>query len=434
MRIWHTNPFEAVTFTRGEGCWVFDASRRAYLDLLSGTWCNVLGHGHPRLKEAVSTQVSTLTHVGAPFLTREIEEALGKLSEILPPALNRAVLLNTGSEAVELALKMARAATGAREVVVVERSYYGATICALSLSEAGRSATYLPSPGTFHRLPVPECARCPVGHTRPCAEGFPCLDKLEALAEAVERGDRKVAAVLFEPVLANGGVIVPPNGYGGRLRALATRGGALLIAEEVTTGMGRTGRWFAFEHEGIVPDILVIGKAIGAGLPVAIVVTTEDVEARCQGVFTHVQSHQNDPLSGRVASTVISVIQEERLVERVAERGRYLLEGLSELRAQARSILEVRGRGLMIGIELRPEWSEKGPGMARRLLELGFIVNYQPHNRAFRLFPPYVISTSEIDAFLEAFRTVLAETEGRSEVGAGKAAVPRALAHAGGDS
>ncbi len=411
VRIWRTHTFDTLTLNRGQGCWVFDSSGRRYLDLLSGTWCNVLGHGHPRLLDAVSAQASRLTHVGPPFLTDEIEEALGKLSEVLPPALSRAVFLNTGSEAVELAIKMARAATGASEVVVVERSYYGATACALALSEAGRSANYLPSPGSLHRLPAPECLRCPLGESGPCASDFPCLGGLEKLAEAVERGDKRLAAILFEPVLANAGVIVPPIGYGARLRALATRCRAPLIAEEVTTGMGRTGRFFGFEHEAMVPDILVIGKAIGAGLPVAVVVTTEEVEARCQGVLTHVQSHQNDPFSGRVAATVIAVMQEEGLVERVARLGRYLLAGLTRIQTAVGSILEVRGRGLMIGVELRPEWSEHGPGMAKRLLESGFIVNYQPHNRAFRLFPPYVLSTREIDGFLEAFKIVLADAE-----------------------
>ncbi len=432
MMIWPTNPFETVRLTRGDGCHVFDASGRAYLDLVSGTWCSVLGHGHPRLTHAVSAQVSKLAHVGPPFLTGEIDEALGKLAEILPPTLTRAVFLSTGSEAVELALKMALAATGAHEIVVIERSYYGATSCALSLSEAGRSAAYLPSPGVVHRLPAPVCARCPVGRDRACERTFPCLDELEKLAQDGRRG--VIAAVLFEPVLANGGVIVPPIGYGARLGDLARRCGALLIAEEVTTGLGRTGRWFAFEHDAVVPDILVIGKAIGAGLPVAAVVTTEEVQARCQGVLTHVQSHQNDPLSGRVAATVISILQEERLVERAAELGRYLLQKLSALQAETSSILEVRGRGLMVGIELRPEWSAKGAGVARRLLASGFIVSYQPHNRTFRLFPPYVITTREIDAFLNAFRDALAEAEDSSHAVSIGAATHPALAGAGGDS
>jgi 4-aminobutyrate aminotransferase-like enzyme len=376
MRIWQTNAFQEITLVRGQGCTVWDEAGKPYLDLLSGTWCNVLGYGHPRWVKAIEDQVSKLTHVGTSFPTTEVYEALSKLQEVLPPALNGAVFLNTGSEAVELALKMARAATGADGVVVVEKGYYGATTYALSLSEAGRAATYLP------RL------------------GFACLDALRALADG---GEGHIAAVLYEPVMGGGGVVVPPPGYGAQLRDLAARCGALLIAEEVTTGMGRTGRWFGFEHDGIVPDILVIGKAIGGGLPVSAVVTTQEVEARCQGVLRHVQSHQNDPFSGRIAATVISILQEEHLVERAAERGAYLLEGLKELQSKYPWIWDVRGKGLILGIELEQERAAEGTAAFRRLLEAGFIVDYQPPTVTFRLFPPYVISTQETDRFLAAF-------------------------------
>lgn len=403
MRVWQTNPFETVVLTRGEGCWVWDASGKSYLDLLSGTGCNVLGHGHPRWTNAVRGQTCKLVHSGASFISNEIREALAKLAEILPPGLNRAVFLNTGSEAVELALKMARAATGADGIVVVDRSYYGATTYALTLSGAGRTADYLPSIGTVIRLPAPDCGRCPMGVSWPCGD-FPCLDPLSAL---VGKKDKAIAAVLYEPVLVNGGVIVPPIGYGSRLRALTSRCNALFISEEVTTGVGRTGRWFGFEHENIVPDILVVGKAIGAGLPVSVVITTDGIEARCRGTLTHVQSHQNDPFSGRIAATVISILQDEHLVERAAQCGSRLLEGLKEVQSRHPCIVDVRGQGAMVGIELHRDWSGQGLEMVQRLLESGFIVNYQPQNTIFRLFPPYIISPQEIDSFLHAFETVL---------------------------
>jgi 2,2-dialkylglycine decarboxylase (pyruvate) len=405
VRLWQTNPLEEITLVRGEGCTVWDESGKAYLDLLSGTWCNILGYGHPRWVEAVQTQAARLAHVGAAFPTEEVGAALAKLGEILPPALERGVLLNTGSEAVELALKMARAASGADGVAVIERGYYGATTYALTLSEAGRTAPYLPRLGTIQRLPAPTCRRCPVGRSWPCG-GFPCLDALRLLAD---EGTGDLAAVLYEPVMAAGGMIVPPPGYEAQLRNLATRCGALLIAEEVTTGMGRTGRWSAFEHDGIVPDILVIGKAIGGGLPVSAVVTTRQVEARCQGVLRHVQSHQNDPFSGRMAATVISILQEERLVPQAAQRGAYLLDGLRTVQSRCPGIWDVRGKGLMLGVELEPGWTPAGTAVYQRLLELGMIVDYQPHTGTFRLFPPYVISVEEMDRFLVAFEGAIHE-------------------------
>jgi 4-aminobutyrate aminotransferase-like enzyme len=398
MRLWQTNPLQEIALVRGQGCTVWDEADKPYLDLLSGTWCNVLGYGHPRWAEAIRTQVPKLTNVGASFSTPEIHKALSKLREILPPALNRAVFLNTGSEAVELALKMARAATGADGIVVIEQGYYGATTYALALSEAGRAVPYLPRLGGVHRLPAPTCRRCPVGRSWPC-EDFACLEPLWALAD---EGEGRIAAVIYEPVMG-AGVVVPPPGYQAQLRDLATRCGALLIAEEVTTGMGRTGRWFGFQHDGIVPDILVIGKAIGAGLPVSAVVTTQEVETGCQPILRHVQSHQNDPFSGQIAATVITILQEEHLIEQAAERGACLLEGLKKLQPRYPWIWDVRGKGLMLGVELEQERAAEGMAVFQQLLDAGFIVDYKPQTATFRLLPPYVISTQEIDRFLAAF-------------------------------
>ena len=403
MQLWRINRLQDIALARGKGCTAFDTAGKPYLDMLSGTWCNILGYGHPRWVEAVRSQVAKLPHLGSEFVAPEIEKALAKLEEILPSVLDRAVFLSTGSEAVELALKMACAATGARGVVVVEGGYYGATTYALSLSEVGQGAEYLPRLDGVHRLPKPDCRRCSAGEVWPCGR-FSCLDPLRDVGR--DQGE-SVAAVLYEPVMAAGGVLVPPTGYGERLRELANRCGALLIAEEVTTGVGRTGRWFGFEHDAIVPDILVIGKAIGAGLPVAVVVTTAEVEDRCQGILRHVQSHQNDPLSGQVAVTVISVLQDERLVDQVTERGAYLLEGLKELQARSSPIYDVRGKGLMVGVELGAEWTGVGAQVQHSLLEDGIIVDYQPHTATFRLFPPYVISEQEIDRFLATFGSTL---------------------------
>jgi len=314
------------------------------------------------------------------------------------------VFLNTGSEAVELALKMALAATGGDKLVVMERGYYGATTHALSLSEAGRDLNCLAPFGRIHRLPLPDCRQCPAGLSWRCDNQCLCLD---SLANTVENGEQNIAAVLFEPIWG-AGVWVPPPGYVVRLRELATTSGAPLIAEEVTTGMGRTGRWFAFEHEDIVPDILVLGKAIGAGLPIAAVATTAEVEERCRTTIgVHIQSHQNDPFSGGIAATVISILQEKRLVEQAGERGDYLMASLCALQENGPWIRDVRGRGTMVGVELEPRWADRGTTMARQLLDAGFIVNYRPSDSVFRFFPPYVISNSEIDAFVTAFERVL---------------------------
>lgn len=233
----------------------------------------------------------------------------------------------------------------------------------------------------------------------PCK--FSCVESVQ--------GDFQAAALIYEPILANGGVIVPPPGYGAQLKKWTEREGALLIAEEVTTGVGRTGKWFAFEHDGIVPDILVIGKAIGGGLPISAVVTTEKVEEACRGKLRHVQSHQNDPFSGRVAATVIRILKEEGLAERVAALGRYFMDGLQSLQKDNPIVQEVRGKGLLLGMELIPEKGAFGEQVQRRLFNNGFITDYQPPLATFRFFPPYIIKEGEIDDLLSSLRLSLSE-------------------------
>ncbi len=400
MKIWGTHPMETRRFLRGEGAWLYDRAGRATLDLLSGTWSNVLGHAHPRWVEAVSRQVGELAHLDPAHLGEVTEEALQALRGVLPDALERVVFLSTGSEGVELAVKMARAATGARELAVVEGAYFGATNTALELSEAGRDARYLAHGHPPLRLPVPRAASGEYAWDH-------ALTALEARVREVESGGEPLAAVLVEPILANAGVVVPPTGFLPRLAELARRAGALLLADEVTTGLGRTGRWFALDHEGVVPDLLVLGKALGGGLPVAAVATSEEVEARCDARLVHVQSHQNDPLSAAVATAVIRILTEEKLVERSARLGQELLAGLGEVASRQPAIREVRGRGLLAGVELQPELTRVGARITAELGEEGFLVNYQPARRCIRLLPPFVIESAELGRFVAAFEAAL---------------------------
>ena len=405
MKLWNTNPVHGIRLTGGKGSALYDDQGRTYIDMFSGTWCNVLGYGHQRLSRAVEEQARGLFQTGASFGTRQVEDGLRQLASIMPPELDRAVFLSSGSEAVELALKMAHAATGRTGVVVAEKGYYGGTVYALSLSEAGRTAVYLPKAGNVLRVAAPHCVRCAV--SAECGDGgFPCLNLLEELSL-----EEQPAVILYEPLLG-GGILVPPLGYGRRLKELARSFGALFISEEVTTGMGRTGKWFGYQHENIVPDILVVGKAIGGGLPVSAVVTTKEVEERAVPVLgRHVQSHQNTPFSGRIAAEVIGAIRDEGLVERSETMGEYLLSGLREIQERFPCIREVRGRGLMVGAELTPEAAPRGAGMSKRLVERGFLQDFHQLTSTFRLYPPFVITKEEIESFLTTFESVLAECE-----------------------
>ncbi len=402
MRVWKTLSMRDTVMTRSEGCRVWGTEGNSYLDLQSGYWCNVLGYGNPDLTEPVKNQIDRLVNVMSAFRTEEVELALQEMEKVLPPTLNRAAFLNSGSEAVDLALKMARAATGRTGVVVNERGYYGATSYPFSLSWPGMSAPYLPDPGEVHRLPPPLCQSCEHGSREDCS-GFKCLEWLQRL---VDEGNTNIAAVMYEPVFG-AGILVPPIGYGERLREYADALGALLISEEVTTAPGKTGRWFAYQHDGIEPDILVLGKAVGAGFPVSVVVTTEEVEERCRDSLLHVQSHQNDAFSGRVVATVLSIIRQQGLVEQAAEKGEYFIDALRELMEEHPFIVDVRGRGLMFGVELDDGHAHLGTVIQDRLFEKGYLMDYHASTRTFRFFPPYVISYGEIDSFIADLRETL---------------------------
>ena len=264
------------------------------------------------------------------------------------------------------------------------------------------------------RVNLPSEKRCQSSPSRAPATGallirlrrreFPCL-----AGPGESRPEEGAAAVDLEPV--PGEASSCPSGTEPP-RELAAAQGALFISAEITPGMGRTGRVFGFQHENLVPDILVIGKALGGGLPVSAVITTKEVEERAVSVLgRHVQSHQNTPLSGRIAAEVIATLRDEGLVERSEEMGEMLLSGLREIQGRFPCIREVRGRGLMVGAELTPEAAGRGPDMSKRLLEKGYIQDFHQLTSTFRLFPPFVITRDEIRGFLAAFGNVLGEQE-----------------------
>lgn len=397
MELFRCSPFRSVEPVRGEGCNVWDQDGKKYLDLLSGLWCLGLGYSHPGFNVAVREQLDKLVNVGTGIVPEEIYEAMDALRTITPSTLKRVTFLSSGSEAVEFALKVVCAATGRSRVIGLEQGYYGATSRTFVLSAAGRRVDYIPR-NEDPQITSPFCTQCPIQQTYPDCN-FECLHtSAKRIEEELDVED--IAAVIFEPVQAGPGVMVPPPGYLPALADLVQRWGALLISEEVTTGMGRTGRWFGFEHGGINPDILVLGKILGNGLPVSAVITTEAVEEACVGKVRHVQSHQNDPLSGKIVTTVIQIMKAEGLVEQSASMGDYLLEGLQQLCDKHSVVSEARGCGLIAGLQLRPSAEEFGAQLYEALTDEGIIIDYQPHTRTFRFLPAFVITETELDVVL----------------------------------
>jgi 4-aminobutyrate aminotransferase-like enzyme len=381
MRLLKTTPKIDKTFIRSKGAYLYDEDERPYLDLLSGVWCAILGHSHPRFISALKEQMDKLIHMNIRYQSHEIESANEALASILPSNLDRTTWLNTGSEAVELSLKIALKASGQGPIVTWDKGYLGATNYVYSLTHDG----YVHHDDVV-RVPAPTCNHCSLGYSHPECDMLCINQALESLGNA--------AVFVYEPVMASGGVIVPPSGYNSRVQEWADNLGALLISEEVTTGIGRTGKWFGFQHENMHPDILVLGKALGNGLPVAAVITTSDVERSCAGELYHYQSHQNDPWSGAVAKTVIEIMIQEDIVTHCKELGHWFLNQLKQIVDNYSVAVHARGLGLMIALELTN--AKYCSELESHLFNQKILTDYRDYCQCFRFFPPYIINRDQL--------------------------------------
>jgi len=375
--------------------------------MLSGCWCSVLGHNHPRFIRSLKGQVEHLIHLGTGYISDEVIRGADALLSTLDDAQGatptagagpgdyKVAFVNTGSEAVDLAVKFAKAATGRQGVVTSDRGYYGASSSVYHYMGLPKK-DFMGQATGCHQVLAPDCPACPVGETYPsCA--FACVDASERRLREAGAPDAGVAALLFEPILSAGGMVFPPPGYLERLQTTARRLGALFISNEVTTGAGRTGRWFAYQHSSVTPDAIAFGKGFGNGLPVAGVLVRADVEeAAYSAGLVHIQSHQSDPLSGFVVAEVIGLIRELGLVKRAEVMGDELKAKLERVSRETGGIGSVRGLGLMTGFTVRDD----GPGLHADLSARGIVTCYRPAYDTIQLMPPYTISRAELDHFI----------------------------------
>lgn len=398
-------PYHNVVVQSAEGCVIRDTEGREYLDLAAGQLSAALGHGHPRLVQAACRQAGRVVNLGNRFFADVTLEACVEIARVCQQGLDKVVLCSTGSEANELAIRIARAATGKHELVGVRGGYYGATHATLSLSDF---VGFIRGLGVraqgVHRLLCPECLRCPLG----LDESSCSVDCVEQGAEALKSDSTgEIAAFLVEPVLGSGGIIVPPAKFFAAVRQLCDHYGALLIADEAQTGLGRTGRWMGMEHFGVTPDICVLSKGLGAGFPVAAVVTTAAIEDRCIAApLANMSSHSFDPFAGAVAAEVIRVIRDEGLVERSREMGEVLMRRLNDVAKRHPILANVRGLGLMVGIDvLSPETGQRSSMLSLALetecLLQGVVLGYSALSGVLRLLPPLTITRAEIDRAME---------------------------------
>jgi len=413
--------FAPVIAASAKGSYVRDIDGRAILDFTSGQMCSTLGHSHPEIVAAIREASEELVHLFSGMLSPSVIGLAKAMAEILPPPLTKSMFLSTGGEVNEAALKLAKLKTGGFEVVGLTGSWHGATgTAAASTYAAGRKGSGPAVPGTF-AIPAPNAYRCPIRHCAGTCDTT-CLEVGFALYDAQSVG--QPAAVIAEPILSSGGIIEPPAGYLAKLKVMAAERGLLLILDEAQTAFGRVGANFACEQDGVTPDILTLSKTLGGGLPLSAMSTTREIEEEgyVKGYLFYT-SHVSDPLPARVGLAVLNVLAREKLTERAQEMGKRLKDGLLNLKQRYEQIGDVRGRGLLLGVELVRDRHSKTPDAAlgtritRRCLELGLsmnIVSLPSMGSVWRIAPPLTVSTEEIDLGLSILDQAIGDCVGRA--------------------
>ena len=375
---------------RAEGCYIYDHEGRQFLDCLGGYGTFTFGHRNPVVIEAVKAQLDQIALSGKAFFTKQQADLAEKLAEITPGNLQFSFFCNSGAEAVEAALKLAKGATGRAKIVSTNGSYHGKTLGALATT--GREK--------YRKKFLP---------LMPGVE-FVNFGDIEALVNTI---DDQTACVILEPVQGEGGIIVPPDGYLKAAREACDKHGALLILDEVQSGLGRTGFAFACNHEGVTPDIMTLAKAIGGGvMPLGVTVYTEDIYNKVYGdnPMIHTSTFGGNPLACAAGLAALSQLTPE-LIENSQMMGERMLNGFKEIQSRYPAILgDVRGRGLMIGIEFTED--EVGEVAVATLMKEGVCVAYALNNpRVLRWEPPLIINAEQVDHAIAALNTAMLEVE-----------------------
>lgn len=421
--------FEPAIIERAEGSFVYDADDRPILDFTSGQMSALLGHAHPRIVATVRRQVETVAHLFSGMLSRPVVELAERLAA-LAPGLDRALLLSTGAESNEAAIRMAKLVTGKHEIVAFSKSWHGMTGVAASATYSAGRKGYGPAAVGSIAIPAPNSFRPRFKKADGSLDWAAELDDAFALVDSQSTGS--LAAFIAEPILSSGGMLELPPGYLAALKQKCRERGMLLILDEAQTGVGRTGDMFAFQRDGVTPDILTLSKTIGAGLPLAAVMTSAEIEETAhERGFLFYTTHVSDPLPAAVGVAVLDVVEEERLVERARHLGKRLFDGLSELKQRYECVGDVRGRGLMLGVEIlkngesREPDHELGAKIAAEAFRRGLsmnIVKLPGMGGVFRIAPPLTISEDELDLGLrtisDAIEAVLSTGAGRPGIAA----------------
>jgi acetylornithine/LysW-gamma-L-lysine aminotransferase len=377
-----------VVITRGKGALVWDINGKEYVDCTGSYGVALIGHSHPKVVEAIQKQAEKLISCHAGFYNDMRTEFLQKLVSITPRGLNKAFLSNSGAEAVECAIKLARKFSGKPEIIAIMGAFHGKTMGALSATWDKKYRE------PFQPL-VPEFK-----HVSP--------DNLEKMREAITS---KTAAILVEPIRGEGGIRIPPDGFLQGLREICDEKNVLLIFDEVQTGFGRTGKLFACERWGVIPDVMCLAKPVAGGLPIGVTIAKENVMSSLK-VGDHSTTFSGSPLVCAAACAAIDVLLEERLAERAAALGAYFKGQLENLQSRHKIIREVRGLGLMLGVEFRFDVLN----IILKAMDKGVLILDAGRN-VLRFLPPLVIEKQQIDKVVSVLDAVLEEEENERSSG-----------------
>jgi 4-aminobutyrate aminotransferase len=396
---------------RGEGCYIYGQDGQAYLDFTCGIGVANTGHCHPRVVEAVRAQAEKLLHGQANIVLHPpLLELIEELRMIVPSGLDGFFFKNSGAEAVEAAVKLARMATGRTNVIVFQGSFHGRTVGAMSMttSKTVYRAQYQPlMPGVF-------IAPYPYVYRYGWKPGYTvdwCLNELRYMLLS-QTAPEETAAVLIEPVLGEGGYVVPPPGFLEGLREICDEHGILLIADEVQSGFGRTGRWFAHQHFNVTPDIMIVAKGIASGLPLAGVIACLDMMQRW-APGSEGGTYGGNAVACAAAVATVRVMRDEGLLENAGARGEQLMSGLRHLQERYSRIGDVRGLGLMVGVEFTTPQATPDKQTAKAvqkacLEERLLLLTCGTWDNTIRFIPPLVVTTEQISEGLARFERALA--------------------------
>ncbi len=395
------------TIAKAEGIWIEDTSGRRYMDF-HGNSVHHIGYGHPRVVAAIKAQLDALSFSPRRFTNEVSVELAETLGALAPGDLGKVLFTTGGSDANEVALRIARAATGRFKTISFWDAFHGAGFGASSVGGEATFRSHIAGPllpGAEHVAPF-NCYRCAYGHAGPDTCGLACAKMVEYVLE--REGD--VAAVIAEPMRAV--PVVPPPGFWKVVREACNRHGALLIMDEIPTGLGKTGAMFAFEHDGVIPDIVTLGKALGGGiLPIAAVVARRDLDICGDFAIGH-YTHEKNPVTARAALETLAVIRDEGLVDRAAKLGAYALDRLREAVGDHPLVGDIRGRGLMFGVEIVEDRKSRAPGRATaeriyyRCLEAGLSFKISA-GCVLTLSPPLTIPKDDLDRALGIVTTAI---------------------------